>query len=313
MEGSLLYDSYRVKIWIAKNSEVPVREQLIAQITLGIASGDLKLGDRLPTTREIALRNGVHANTVAAAYQKLVDQKLIEFRTGSGFYVAENATERIEGSRKFEDLVADFLTAAKELGFEPKDVIDHLKKLRPAAPPDGVLIVESDPGLREILLFELQSAGFETSGVTFEDFSENSTRPQTALITAMFDEEPKIAPILQNGQKCVYLKGNSVASAMSGETRPGADQIVAVVSGWDGFLTFARIMLLAAKIDPAAIVVRSTNDEGWMNSVKRAAVVVCDSYTASRMDGLPSIRPFRVVADHSIAELSAELTRVKPV
>jgi GntR family transcriptional regulator len=91
-----------VKIWISKNSEVPVREQLVAQVTLGIASGDLKVGERLPSTREIALRNDVHANTVGAAYQKLVDQKLIEFRKGSGFYVAESASERIEGSRRFD-------------------------------------------------------------------------------------------------------------------------------------------------------------------------------------------------------------------
>ena len=30
-----------MKIWLTKNSEIPVREQIIAQITLGITSGDL--------------------------------------------------------------------------------------------------------------------------------------------------------------------------------------------------------------------------------------------------------------------------------
>ena len=302
-----------MKIWISKNSEVPVREQLVAQVTLGIASGDLKVGERLPSTREIALRNDVHANTVGAAYQKLVDQKLIEFRKGSGFYVAESASERIEGSRRFDDLLSEFLKAAGELGFSESDVIAQLKKRRPSTAPDGVVLVESDPGLREIIVFELSRSGLGIQAISFEEFSARKHHRGGAVIAAMFDEKPKLDPILQNGQKCIYLKGNSVAAAMSGETRPGPDELVAVASGWDGFLTFARIMLLAAKIDPAAIVIRSTADEGWRTAVKNAAVIVCDSYTASQLDGLAAVRPFRVVSEDSINELTTATTQADPV
>ena len=302
-----------MKIWISKNSEVPVREQLVAQITLGIASGDLKVGERLPSTREIALRNEVHANTVGAAYQKLVDQKLIEFRQGSGFYVAESANERIAGSQRFGDLLSQFLSTAAELGFSERDVIAQIKKRRPPTAPDGVLLVESDRGLRDIIAFELSHAALGVDAITFEDFAARKNHRGGLIITAMFDEKPKIDPILQSDQRCVYLKGNSVAAAMSGETRPGPDELVAVVSGWDGFLTFARIMLLAARIDPAAIVIRSTADEGWRTAVKNAAVIVCDSYTASKLDGMASVRPFRVVAEDSISELTAAFDSVNPV
>ena len=302
-----------MKIWISKNSEVPIREQLVAQITLGIASGDLKVGERLPSTREIALRNDVHANTVAAAYQKLVDQSLIEFRKGSGFYVAEAANERIEGSRRFENLLAGFLKAADELGFTERDVIARLKKQRPATTPESILLVESDHGLREILVFELSSSGLGVQAISLEEFSALKHHPKGAVIAAMFDEKPKIDPILQDGQRCIYLKGNSVASAMSGETRPGPDDLVAVASGWDGFLTFARIMLLAAKVDPAAIVIRSTADDGWRTAVKNAAVIVCDSYTASQLDGLSSVRPFRVISEASIDELTTAFFPSQPV
>jgi DNA-binding transcriptional regulator YhcF (GntR family) len=47
-----------MKIWLSKNSEIPVREQLITQIALGIASKDLKTGERLPSTSEIAADSG---------------------------------------------------------------------------------------------------------------------------------------------------------------------------------------------------------------------------------------------------------------
>ena len=292
---------------------MPVRDQLVAQITLGIASGDLKVGERLASTREIALRNDVHANTVGAAYQKLVDQKLIEFRQGSGFYVAESAGERIEGSRRFDDLLAQFLKAANDLGFSERDIVSRLKKRRTATVPDGVLLVESDHGLRDIMTFELSNTDLEIEAISFEEFSARKSYRGRSLIAAMFDEKPKIDPILQSGQRCIYLKGNSVASAMSGETRPGPDELVAVVSGWDGFLTFARIMLLAAKVDPAAIVIRSTSEDGWRAALKSASVVVCDSYTASTLDGLSSVRPFRVVSEDSINELIAALDRAQPV
>ncbi len=60
-----------MKIWLSKNSEVSVREQLVAQISLGIVSRDLRAGDRLPSTRELARRFEIHPNTVSAAYREL--------------------------------------------------------------------------------------------------------------------------------------------------------------------------------------------------------------------------------------------------
>ena len=55
-----------MRLWISKNSEVPIREQLVTQIILGIVSNDLKAKQRLPSTRDLARRYEVHANTVSA-------------------------------------------------------------------------------------------------------------------------------------------------------------------------------------------------------------------------------------------------------
>ena len=43
-----------MRIWLSKNSEVPMREQLVTQIVFGIVSNDLKLNERLPSTRDLA-------------------------------------------------------------------------------------------------------------------------------------------------------------------------------------------------------------------------------------------------------------------
>src|SRR3954464_9291333 len=82
-----------MRFWLARNSEVPIREQLVTQVTLGILSGDLEPGRRLPSTRELARRFRVHANTVSAAYKQLEDEGLLESRHGSGVYVTDPASQ----------------------------------------------------------------------------------------------------------------------------------------------------------------------------------------------------------------------------
>ena len=281
-------------------------EQLSAQITLGIAAGDLRLGEKLPSTREIARRCGVHANTVGAVYRKLAEQSLLEFRQGSGFYVTESAGERIEGSRRLDELLDGFLEQAQALGFGRDEILKRLKRTRATSLADSVMLIESDNGLRDILVHELSERSIRVRGASFEDFSTGRFQ-KASLLTAMFDEKPKIEAVLRDGQRCVYLKGRSVSAAMSGESRPAAGELIAVVSGWDGFLTFARIMLLAAKIDPGSLIVRSTADEAWRGAIKRASLIICDSLTAASMDGRGGVRSFRIVADESVAELKAAL------
>src|SRR5918997_6496761 len=79
-----------MRIWLSKNSEVTVREQLATQIVLGIVSWDLKPGQKLPSTRELARRFNIHSNTVSAAYHDLVERGWVELRRGSGIYVREH-------------------------------------------------------------------------------------------------------------------------------------------------------------------------------------------------------------------------------
>ena len=47
-----------MRLWLSKSSEVPLREQLVTQIRLGIISGDLSTRQRLPSTRGFGDRLG---------------------------------------------------------------------------------------------------------------------------------------------------------------------------------------------------------------------------------------------------------------
>src|ERR671913_1995025 len=105
-----------MRLWLSKNSEVPIREQLITQIVLGIVSNDLKVSERLPSTRELARRYDIHANTVSAAYRELARRGWVEFRKGSGVYVRARTDETLENGGALDHLIARFFRNLREDG-----------------------------------------------------------------------------------------------------------------------------------------------------------------------------------------------------
>ena len=64
------------------SSDLPIYLQIRNQIVLGIASGALVPGERLPTIRTLADEAGVNMMTVSKAYQ-LLKRKAISTRTGA--------------------------------------------------------------------------------------------------------------------------------------------------------------------------------------------------------------------------------------
>lgn len=291
-----------MKIWLSKNSEVPVREQLIAQITLGVASGELAVGTRLPSTREIALRYKIHSNTVSRAYQILAEQGWLEFRRGSGFYVRETNHENCDNS--LDRLIAGFVQEAQAAGFSIENIKKRLTHFFAAHHARQLFVIENDADLREILIAEIRAAArLEVVGAEFEDL-EAILRTRAANFVAMFDEKAKLSAALPPDKTCVFLKANSPAATMKGETRPAVEELIAVVSGWNDFLTLAKIMLVAARIEPESLLIRSTRETNWRKGLQAASMIICDSLTAKKLSGFENVRVFRLISEESLGELA---------
>jgi DNA-binding transcriptional regulator YhcF (GntR family) len=64
-------------------------EQAYVQLLAALHTGKLNAGDRLPSVRQVALRNRVNIKTVFAIYQRLHAEGYITLRQGSGAYVSE--------------------------------------------------------------------------------------------------------------------------------------------------------------------------------------------------------------------------------
>ena len=81
-----------IKFIIDYSGGVPIYRQIIDQIRFGIASGQLKLGEQLPTVRALAVELKVNLNTVSKAYKELEIRKILETQQGTGTFI--NQTEQ---------------------------------------------------------------------------------------------------------------------------------------------------------------------------------------------------------------------------
>lgn len=71
------------------NGSQSLHRRIHAELSGAIRRGELKPGDRLPSSRDLAKRLGVSRNTVVAAIEDLAADGLVEGRIGSGTYVAD--------------------------------------------------------------------------------------------------------------------------------------------------------------------------------------------------------------------------------
>ena len=82
-------------IEVNQRSEEPLYQQIRDQIVSGIARGDLKPGDVLPSVRSLASDLGINLHTVNKAYALLKSEGYVIMRGRSKTYIADvthNAT-----------------------------------------------------------------------------------------------------------------------------------------------------------------------------------------------------------------------------
>jgi DNA-binding transcriptional regulator YhcF (GntR family) len=72
-------------------SEVPIYQQIRDRIVEAIASGRLRAGSALPSTRQLAVDLGINFHTVNKAYDLLRQQGLLRLNRKSGAVVARDA------------------------------------------------------------------------------------------------------------------------------------------------------------------------------------------------------------------------------
>lgn len=293
-----------MRFWLSHAGEVPIREQLVTQIALAILSEDLKPGMRLPSTRDLARRFRVHANTVSAAYRDLEKDGWLELRRGSGVYVRKNSTTpTLSSELTLDHLIAKLFRSARELGLPLSAVRSPLRRSLEWQPPDHFLLIEPDQSLREIAVAEMRKT--VTLPVHAADLNACKAveELQGAVAVVLPSKAERVQKELPTGTELLRLRIRSVTDSLALWKPSRNDALIAIASAWPDFLARARTMLVAAGTHPDGLLLRDARRAGWIKGLEQANVVICDSVTAVKVPPSCSVISFPLLAQSSLEEL----------
>src|SRR6266849_3467818 len=249
-----------MQLWFARGSKVPIREQIVTQVILGILSDDLGPGQRLPSTRELARRFRLHPNTVSAGYRQLERERWVEFRHGSGVYVRERKPDLAPSSAlALDQLIAKLFRSARELGAPLTTVRSRLRQWLELQPPDHFLLVEPDEELRRIVALEMKKAvtfPVKDCGLQDSHLREQREAMPSAVVVVLPSKAKLVRKALPAGTELLTLQVRSVPASLAGwlPAPPGA--LVGIVSRWPNFLKLSRTLLIAAGLHADSLVFR---------------------------------------------------------
>ena len=108
---------------------MPLYAQLTRAIQFAIATGRLRIGEQLPTVRQLAVELRLNANTVARVYAELERSGILETRRGVGTFVSARhfeAKNRVEHEKHLSELIDRFVEEAAAMGFSVEDLLQQL-------------------------------------------------------------------------------------------------------------------------------------------------------------------------------------------
>ena len=109
---------------IDKYSRVPIYEQIIQQVEMHIALGDMPPESLLPSVRSLSVELSVNPNTLQKAYTELERRGLCYTVPGNGRFISPNAPGKLRSSRQSLLLdVAEKTTKLAQAGIPLADII----------------------------------------------------------------------------------------------------------------------------------------------------------------------------------------------
>lgn len=279
-----------MRLWLSRNAAASLRDQLAVQIRLGVLSGDLAAGLRLPSVRAMARQHALHANTVSAAYRDLERDGWLESRRGSGVYVAQ----QVQRAKSLRSLVEDFYNTAADHGYSRQDVQHAFIRPARASAPRRILVAEPEPELCEILVAELA----EKMPLPVGPLAAANGKAGT-LIAALVSR----AGVLPASLDPIWLRLRSVPEHFAGQERPPVNALIAVASSSPEILRRTFTLLSAVGMNVDALEFRDARENGWSRGLEACTFVIADMLTARRLPKKCTARVLRVLSDAAIAEL----------
>ncbi|MEJ8777178.1 GntR family transcriptional regulator [Pseudogracilibacillus sp. ICA-222130] len=101
----------------------PIYLQLAERIKRQITRGELQLGEKLPSIRDMGIAVNVNPNTVQRTYRELEGLKIIESKRGQGSFVTddEHVLQSIREQMK-KEAISRFVQGMREIGYSDDEI-----------------------------------------------------------------------------------------------------------------------------------------------------------------------------------------------
>lgn len=112
------------------DNNLPIYIQIIDEIKIMIASGNLKAGDKLPSVRDMAQEFGVNPNTMQRAFSELERENLVFAERTSGRFITNDGGVIVELRNTLaEKELEKFMEYMKKIGCTEDEVIEKIKNM----------------------------------------------------------------------------------------------------------------------------------------------------------------------------------------
>ncbi len=297
----------KLDIHIIKDSEVTIREQLVEQILFLIATGRLKPGEALPSVRSLARPHKIHHNTVSQAYQDLVDRDWLIRRRGSRMVVrSPGEREYPPRAEDLDDLINATIRTAQEKGFTLQQLRQRVEERLMALPPDHLLVVSSDPGLRHLLREELKAQlTCPVESCATDELSLNPELMMGAQVVGAPGAIPQIAPLVPKDRPAIPLTFSTVDEHLKTIRELQKPSTIAVVSISQIVLNTARGILAPVVGNRHTLreYLLPTED---LRGLEVTDLVLCD-LIAHRRVRARKLLPYRLVSPACLEQLSTAM------
>ncbi|BCA86192.1 GntR family transcriptional regulator [Enterococcus saigonensis] len=114
---------------INTRSEIPIYQQLSEQIIMGIATGELAVGESLPTVRQLADEVGVNTMTISKSYNQLKEAGYLITDRRKGSIVTLPKPYQKDEKELLKSRLAQILAEAKVHQLKENEVNSFIKEI----------------------------------------------------------------------------------------------------------------------------------------------------------------------------------------
>lgn len=304
-----------MKITINKESSVPLRDQLVEQIGLQIASGTLASKEKLPSIRALADRLGIHYSTVTAAYNHLAEVGLLEIRQGSGVRVASaGKTESSGRGSNLEGMFTEFLARASESGYSCKDVTNCLRALEKRKPVKRIQAVDRNKDFHQLLIAEL-APHFSIPVVpcTVEEFIADRKNLDESLVVSSLYHIFAFQQYVTDPTRLIACNIEPGRAEIDSVDQLPTGSLVLLVSVSNTLMNMATRLIAAKRGEDVAVrAVHITDEKELKYMVKYATLILCDSSCEKSMldlSGKTKLAVFRLYSPSTIELIKDRLNK----